>query len=395
MQYKQLAGLPITIAVLCVVVALWLIYLKYNDGAIHFATPNQNTQNQQNFPNRLAQTNATFPNRLAQTSATFPNRLAQTSAINPHYALTPNIGVLPNISFKNRNVQNLATVSNSHMPLLYNTTNNTQERVKQFTFSSVNRDIIVYPTSSNYKLQIPILLRNVIGITVQSAVLPRSEYNVNKFEQYLDIYIPFTNITYSIQLPVGTYDTNGIVFNDFTIALQNAITALPDLVTFTVTYNTLTGKIQLQSNNATAFQLLFKTGPNQAVSMCNQMGFPREDTLPSADITAPYMIDLTGTTTINVYIDEVQAALENEPVASIHLKPQKPYTVYMAELKKRQYFWPIGKVAFITLRFVVTGKNGDHRLYDFNGMNNTINLEFTYLQYKNVLENEIELDPAS
>ena len=420
----RFVGLPIALAIVCVVVAAWLIYYKHtcehntiqqhNGHAINTGAVGPIPQHTGTVP-IVTKAYSPVPGSGLYVSGDNKSYIPQ-SMINKKY-IPQNKKYIPQSminktyagEFNNKlKLYTQPAVVQQHdrsepltqLAMPFSVTTNHTERVKKFTLCSINRDVAVYPTASYYKLQLPILLRNVIGVSIHSAVIPRSEYNVNVYAQHVDIYIPFTGNMYAIKLPVGTYNNHGVAPTDFAIALTDAISSTPELSTYTVTYNALLKKLQIQSNAPNSFQLLFKTGPNNSTSMAAQMGFLREeDTLPDVSVTSPYVTNLVGTTAIELYIDEVLLAVENEPVASIILEPNEPYTVFNSALKERQQFWPIGKLAFITFRFLVNTAvmtNGStQRLYDFNGMENIICLEFKYLQYKNVIEDEIELDPSN
>lgn len=58
-----------------------------------------------------------------------------------------------------------------------------------FAIDSRQRDYKMYPNSNNYNLPIPDKYRNVTGIELKAAMLPRTEYNVNSTNKYLDISI--------------------------------------------------------------------------------------------------------------------------------------------------------------------------------------------------------------
>lgn len=407
-NYKYFAVIPTFLAVLCVIAALWLLYHQNQFTNIPLLVKEPLKRQLSVHPSASLVTGLndvgvkTHPplvdsNSMYGITAPFRSSSSRSSSNTvraPRFTPAP-VPVLAPISTSTSTSTPIRVAKEAlrgfeacAMHAIVSANPIQQQRVKKFTFFSANRDTAMYETAAYYKIQIPVLIRNVIGVSIVSAIIPRSEYNINAFAHYLDIYIPFTATVYSIDLAVGTYSTNGVAPTDFALALANAIAAFPALATYTVTYNTLTAKLEIRANTVSPFQLLFKTGPNHTTSMWSQMGFPCDDTPPALVITAPGRVNLVGTTSIEVYIDEITVALENEPVALINVEPEQPYTAYTATLRECQQFWPIGKLAFITLRFVTNG-----RLYEFNGMENTICLEFKYLQYKNVIEDEIELDP--
>jgi len=75
-----------------------------------------------------------------------------------------------------------------------------------FAVDSRQRDYSYYPRANNYNISIPDRYRNVTGIELKAAMLPRTEYNVNSVNKYLDYSIGdyFKTISYN----------NDIITND-------------------------------------------------------------------------------------------------------------------------------------------------------------------------------------
>jgi len=274
-------------------------------------------------------------------------------------------------------------------------------RVLKYVFCSADRDITIYPDPSLYRVRLPKVLRNVIAVSLHTGVIPRAEYNVNKWAQWLDIDDGGGTI-YEVKLPVGNYNQVGLAPEDFASALQAAIIATnAALAGYTVVHDTLTQKVTINSNGA-PFSILWATGPNQPISLWQQMGFPRVDTALLTSHTSTGVLDMTGNVTIDLFIDELEGALEGAELAHINLTPVISYTNYTPlDSGSRVYFWPIGKLGYMTLRFMVARTvlvNGvvesAPRLYDFNGKENNVRFEFVVREYRNVLEDEVELDPA-
>lgn len=58
-----------------------------------------------------------------------------------------------------------------------------------FAIDSRQRDYNIYPNANSYSIKIPDRYRNVTGIELKAAMLPRTEYNVNSSNKYLDVVI--------------------------------------------------------------------------------------------------------------------------------------------------------------------------------------------------------------
>jgi hypothetical protein len=274
-------------------------------------------------------------------------------------------------------------------------------RHRKYTFQSDQRDQLLYPTPDYYRLKLLVPLRNVVAITLSSGVFPITEYSVNAYNQWLDIDVGGT--VYSIQLPQGEY-------TDATLpgALQAAIVAVgPPLAGCTVTLDPLTRRLTV--TNAPAFALLFRTGPHVNVSLWQVMGFPQLDTAAGVSVTAPGVVDLSGTLAIDMFVDEVSTNIDStdNAVARISLQKFTPVSA-LTYFTPTNYgvlrkFWPIGRLHYLTFRFMVKVSelqpDGQvvvkYRPYDFNERNHTMQLTITSKEYESPQDEFVELDPQS
>ena len=58
-----------------------------------------------------------------------------------------------------------------------------------YVVDSRQRNSSIYPNANNYNIQIPDRYRNVTSIELKAAMLPRTEYNINNSNKYIDISI--------------------------------------------------------------------------------------------------------------------------------------------------------------------------------------------------------------
>ena len=272
------------------------------------------------------------------------------------------------------------------------------DKTFKYSFQSEARDTSIYPTSSVYRVYPVNILRNVYSVNASLAVIPCAEYNVNQYNQWLDIL--FSGVTYAVKIPVGQYTADAT----FSAAIETAITTTdPALAAFTASFNTLTFTITINSNGL-PFSLLFFTGVNVNQSCWKVLGFPRIDTEVAASITGPGIVDLNGEQWVYLFIDEFTNALENSAVAVFPLN--KVVTTGAAFFTQDEIgphfrlFHPIGRLPFLTFRFLVFTTNilsdgllvDSFRPYDFNGRQNSVQLNFFCYQYHNVLSDSVELD---
>lgn len=68
-------------------------------------------------------------------------------------------------------------------------TDKKSESVHYFAIDSRQRDYYLYPDANNYNIGIPDSYNNVTSVELKAAMLPRSEYNVNSCNKYIDYVI--------------------------------------------------------------------------------------------------------------------------------------------------------------------------------------------------------------
>jgi hypothetical protein len=274
-------------------------------------------------------------------------------------------------------------------------------RHRKYTFQSDQRDQLMYPSPSYYRLKLLVPLRNIVAITLSSGVFPITEYNVNAYNQFLDIDVGGT--VYTIQVPEGEYTETTLA-----PAVQAAIQALgPPLAGFTVVLDPLTRRITVA--NAAPFTLLFRSGPSVNKSLWQVLGFLQVDVGPALSVTSSGVIDLAGTTAIDMFIEEVSCNIDStdNAVARISLQKFSPVSslTYFTPtnygvLRK---FWPIGRLQYLTFQLMVKVSELQpdgtvvvkYRPYEFNGRNHTMQLAISCKEYESPQDEFVELDPQS
>lgn len=274
-------------------------------------------------------------------------------------------------------------------------------RHRKYTFQSDQRDQLLYPSPAYYRLKLLVPLRNVIAISLSSGVFPIAEFNVNAYNQYLDIDIAGT--VYTVQVPEGDYTETTLA-----AAVQAAIVALgPPLAGFTVALDPLTHRITVA--NAAAFSLLFRTGPSVNKSMWQVLGFPQLDTATAVSVAAPGVVDLAGTLAVDMFIEEVSCNIDStdNAVARIDLEKFTPVSAltYFTPTSNGvlRKFWPISRLQYLTFQFMVKVNelqpDGQvvvkYRPYEFNGRNHTMQLAISCKEYESPQDEFVELDPQS
>ena len=275
---------------------------------------------------------------------------------------------------------------------------------KKYTFQSQQRDLLQYPSPAIYRVQLLVPLRNVVAITLSNGVFPITEFNVNPYNNKLDIRVGAT--VYTVVLPEGEYTETTLA-----AGLQTAITSVgPPLALFTVTLDPLTGKIVV--TNVAPFDLLFRTGPSVNESLWQVMGFLQLDyttIAPALSITAPGVIDLSGTLAIDLFVEEIKDNIDStdNAMARIDLQKFTPTSLLTyfqpPDNGVNRFFWPIARLQYLTFKFMVKyiallpdgSQMIEYRPYMFNGRNHTMQLAITSKEYRSPHEDVVELDPQS
>jgi len=139
------------------------------------------------------------------------------------------------------------------------------------------------------------------------------------------------------------------------------------------------------------------------------LGFLQVDVGPSVSVTSSGVIDLAGTTAIDMFIEEVSCNIDStdNAVARISLQKFSPVSslTYFTPtnygvLRK---FWPIGRLQYLTFQLMVKVSELQpdgtlvvkYRPYDFNGRNHTMQLAISCKEYESPQDEFVELDPQS
>lgn len=299
--------------------------------------------------------------------------------------------------------QEVAPVAQAREPLIVAHQLQYGRKLYKYTFQSDQRDTTFFPSPSFYRIQLLVPLRNVIGIFMNTAVIPISEPAVNPYNQWIDIEVAGT--LYQVQVPEGDY-SDGL---SLASGIQGAIQAMGGpLALFTVSYTLLTRTLTINTNGAPCI-IRWSTGPNVNRNMWIVMGFPREDTADLVVHVAPGIIDLAGPLAIDVFIEEIKSQINStdNPFVRINLQkftPTSTITYFTpTEGGLPQTFWPIARLSYLTFSFMVKYTellpNGDivvkYRPYDFKQRQHTFQITVQTKEYKNMFEDVVELDPQS
>jgi hypothetical protein len=281
-----------------------------------------------------------------------------------------------------------------------------EKRIWRLNLSSECRDNEVWPTPSEWRMDLPTHVRNISSVALRSVAMHASEYTVDVWNQSIDLL--FGGTTYAVTVPVGEHTSGASLAG----AVQAAIIATDAaLLAFTVSYTALTDTITISEGTPGEFTLLWRSGTNANTSMWKTLGYELRDTTSvlvggTHDAVAPGRVDLMGVLAIDLFADELEHSVDG-PIGRIQLQRtvagDTPVYQRYNYITEAHTFWPISRLTFLTLRFMVervrVNQDGttmcDRRPYMFNGRNNTVRLDFGCTEYVNPLEEDVQLDPGT
>jgi len=192
--------------------------------------------------------------------------------------------------------------------------NVTQGRItRKFIVLSRERDLVKYPNSNRYRINVPQEWRDVVSASLIEAIIPNTYYNIN--ESNYNFYIQeIEGELNTIQIPEGQYSNQLLLdvlngkHGDLFISLMNK---------YNFSQNPVNKKLRIQSNRATGFDFIYNINhtTNTTCSPCKidsvdfTIGFTNQ-TYTSSEIDLSYIsvaaggITDTGTTSdqdYNVY----------------------------------------------------------------------------------------------
>jgi hypothetical protein len=132
--------------------------------------------------------------------------------------------------------------------------NVTQGRItRKFVVLSKDRDIVKYPNSNQYRINVPQEWRDIISAALIEAIIPNTYYNINE-SNYNFFISEIEGQVSTIQIPEGQYsnqlllDTLNGKHGDLFISLESK---------FNFAQNPISKKLRIQSNRATGFDFIY------------------------------------------------------------------------------------------------------------------------------------------
>ena len=314
-----------------------------------------------------------------------------------------------------------------------------QSRFWFVSIASACRNTDAWPTPANYQTTLPDVYRSVTSLVITQACVRATEYTVDEWNDGIDIHIPHEPTTHNDRHTQATKDNGTIVsaraaHGNYTqgTALASAVqaalhSASPLLTSIHVEYDLPTHTLRIISKTTVhdgttydpvPFTLMWRSGPQTATSMARTMGFDLVDVHAQQThggvyhIQASGQIDLATIQGVDVFVDELEHALNGQPLAHIPLVPHTHAPSYTAPHPQHNHtlhsFWPILKLSSLTFRLCVPyvevhmsrhNNTSSHatfikkyRPFQTHGVNHTLQIEVGCVQYENPHECTVEID---
>lgn len=143
--------------------------------------------------------------------------------------------------------------------------------------------------STIFKMPLAFPPLHISRITLLTCIIPNTIYVFRNDDKVVNNYFDFVDSTgiNSFQITPGTYNSSQLI----TELLAQFAAVSPD--TYTITYDTITLKLNITSNFA-SFQILGATGPNVGNNCLYLLGFKNIDTVAGLSQTAPNALNIQG-----------------------------------------------------------------------------------------------------
>lgn len=201
-----------------------------------------------------------------------------------------------------------------------------------------------------------------IHLSVVSAVLPYSFYNINANNNIFKYQLIGSEVTNIVTVPIGNYNINNL------LSYLN-LNAGNDLV---FTYNSITNKVNF--TNATSDFVLIHT------ELLKNLGFPDGySSFYTSNVTSPNCVNLYTITNINIETNLITYNVCNVPnqktsqtiLANIPIMTNPNGLIFYENLGNYKTNLYVGELSLLRIRLM----DNDGRLVDMNGCDYNITLQ--------------------
>jgi hypothetical protein len=249
--------------------------------------------------------------------------------------------------------------------------------VHWLNISSGKRDIEKFPDSNCFVNNVPSKLYNVYSIELIKASVPRSQYTIDKHNQWMDIIKNDTDPV-SIEIPVGTYSIGSYLSALTTAFVSNVINIQLD-------YDGLTSTVSMENiSSVTSYSILYSpnSGSHYEESNFNELGFLPEDfTIAPGEVKRGRRVDLFGTCCVDIELKNVNYENGDHIVGSIQMSPQAITTYENPYLFSKRHLKPLIEISNLRVEITFKASFKKRRLYILNGFDINFSLEIICLEY--------------
>lgn len=266
---------------------------------------------------------------------------------------------------------------------------------------SRDRNYDDHPSPNSYRFSFDHPYDNIVSISLLSAEVPKSQYNVNSSNN--KIYFQETNA----QVSGGTFLEATIPVGDYTLAtlktaLESAMNGVGTATyTLDITTNAAQSKVALSSTlgGVDLFNLLFNGGTenfgNKTRSVYRDssigpvLGFNRTDKTESGSYTGDARVNLNGDAYVLMKFTDfpyMDAGINSDGAQNAFAKiPLDTHTDNVKYHKEGDYeiVRTLEQLHTRLDHLDISFVNYDGSLYDFNGLEHSITLKITTLRYNN------------
>lgn len=279
---------------------------------------------------------------------------------------------------------------------------------KKFTFDSYDRDKSFIPNDKtknscdNYQISLKNydeLRKNIVGISLVSAMIPNTEYLINDGNKYLDIFIE--NNLYCIEFDIGNYTSDNDP-TDTTTLVGMLKTKINDKITsanFEVLISETTNKITFTNNANKEYTFLLETGPNVDRGIHDIIGLEKKDIESNNYEIISSHSNVHTTKYVDIVIDNIpRIGLINTSKDSNNYILDRIYldndygkykTHYVNDYDRIYNFFNGIELSYLHIKLY----NDKNKIFESNNIDNVITLEFILL--KDNTPDNLYINPSS
>jgi hypothetical protein len=246
------------------------------------------------------------------------------------------------------------------------------ERIALISINSASRANRSGTSPNSYIATFPDL-SNVYALQVVSAEIPNAQYQLNQYNNAIDVSVN-SSPTQTVTITPGNYSVT-----DLASAVQTALQQID--VNFAVLFSATTDRLRI-THSTDSFVLVFASGPSWATTAAGVLGFSKDADFYSVltgglyVAQAPYIVQLQGDAYVNLCMQGIGTIGNTEGIPDVAAKVVFPTATRMASL--RSLIAPVIRFeavlgVFRAIHVCLTRPDGT--LYDCNNMDHSFTIQ--------------------